>query len=95
MLVVTSGSEVSYIRTLYLMVCHFFWGGGGDEKAVLKPLLKNPWARIEVVDIPRHEEEPGVDNETANSIRRQLNCIEDDIGASTQDHSTYILSYYK
>jgi len=93
---ITGSGEVSYVRALYLLVWHFLWGNEEEKKVVvLRPLLKNPWKKIEVVEIPRHEEEAGVDNETANRIRRELNCIEENIGASTQDHSTYILSYYK
>jgi hypothetical protein len=95
MLVVAAGNEVSYVRTLYLLVWHFLWGSNNEEVTVMRPLLKNPWAKIEVIDIPSHEEEAGVDNETANRIRRELNCIEENIEASTQDHNTYILSYYK
>lgn len=90
-MLVASDNEVSYMRTLYLMVCHFFWGESTITTELMKPLLKKHGTEFDY----RNQEEGGIDNETAIRIRNELSCIDENREMGVQDHKTYVLSYYK
>ena len=81
-------NETSYLKSLYLLLYHFFFGYEEPKPVSVAPRfhITSTTGHLVPIDLKTDEEEAGIDVHAANQMRRDLYDLE--------DHSDYYHIFY-